>query len=92
MKIVEVKNIPVRYNGTTYQPGASFEMEADHVIESLVEVTGEVEKAPKEIGEMTIAELRDYAAENNVDLGDAKKRDELLEVIQAAEDEKDLLD
>lgn len=51
MKIVQVIDIPVRYNGTTYQPGESFEMEDEHVIDSLVKITGEVEevkkKAPK---------------------------------------------
>lgn len=83
MKIVEVKEIPVRYNGTTYQPGSSFEMEAIHVNESLVKVTGEVEKVPKAVGEMTIQELKEYAAENGIDLGDAKKRDEILEIIGA---------
>ena len=43
---------------------------------------------PKAIEEMTVAELKEYAAENDIDLGDAKKRDEILEVIQAAENEE----
>ncbi|GIN37801.1 hypothetical protein [Heyndrickxia oleronia] len=81
MKIVEVINIPVRYNGITYQPGESFEMQDEHVIETLVEVTGEVEKVPKALEEMTIPELKDYAAEHGIDLGEAKKKEEILTVL-----------
>lgn len=89
MKIAKVKDIPVRYKGETHQPGTSFEMEADHVNEDIVEVIGEVEKAPKEIGDMVIAELKDYAAENKIDLKGASKRDDILAVIQAAEAKED---
>lgn len=42
---------------------------------------------PKTIEEMTVAELKDYAMQNDIDLGDAKKRDEILEVIQSATNE-----
>lgn len=86
MKKVEVIKIPVRYDGATFKAGESFEMEAEHVNESLVKVTGEAEKTPKTISEMTIPELKEYAAEHEIDLGEAKKRDEILEVIQAEED------
>lgn len=85
MKQVEVLKVPVRYKGVTHTPGASFEMEDEHVNESLVKVTGEVEKSPKTVEEMTVPELKDYAAEKTIDLGDAKKRDDILEVIQAFE-------
>ncbi|CAG9620878.1 hypothetical protein [Sutcliffiella rhizosphaerae] len=89
MKIVEVIKIPVRYNGETYQAGESFEMEDEYVNESLVNVTGEVERGPKTIREMTIAELKEYATEHEIDLGDAKKKDDILEIIQAFEADKD---
>lgn len=85
MKQVKVLKVPVRYKGVTHAPGASFEMEDEHVNESIVEVTGEVEKLPKTVEEMTVPELKDYAAEKTINLGDAKKRDEILEVIQAFE-------
>ncbi|MEG0450947.1 MAG: hypothetical protein RR595_13910 [Lysinibacillus sp.] len=88
MKIVEVLDVPVRYKGATYKPGESFEMEDTHVIETLVKVTGEVEKVPKTIEEMTIAELKEYAKENEINLGPAKKLDEILAVIQAHEEQK----
>lgn len=87
MKIVEVLNVPVRYGNTTYQPGSSFEMEENHVNENLVIVVGEVEKAPKQIEDYTVAELKAYADEKEIDLGEAKKRDELLEVILTFEAE-----
>lgn len=80
MKNVKVLDIPVRYKGVTHAPGSSFEMEDEHVNESIVEVTGDV--APKSIDEMTVPELKKYATENNIDLGEAKKRDEFLKAIQ----------
>lgn len=89
MKIVKVKDIPVRYENTTYQPGSSFEMEEKYVDESLVTVTGDVEIIQKTIEEMTITELKDYVASNEIDLGDAKKRDEILEAIQIHESQED---
>ncbi|MGE7977356.1 hypothetical protein [Psychrobacillus sp. NPDC093200] len=48
-----------------------------------------IEKAPKTIDEMTVTELKKYAKDNNVDLGDAKKQKEILEAIQAAENSND---
>lgn len=85
MKKVEVKDIPVRYNGTTYQPGESFEMASEHVLENLVNVLGDVEVEKKPISEMTLQELKDYAAEFEIDLGEAKKKDEVFEIVQAFE-------
>lgn len=82
MKIVQVKDVPVRYEHVTYQPGSSFEMKDEHVNESLVTVTGEVETVPKTIDEMTVAELKSHAELNEIELGDAKKRDDILEVIK----------
>lgn len=46
MPKVKVKSIPVRYEGTTYQPGEEFDMKDEHVIDSLVTVT-EAEKETK---------------------------------------------
>lgn len=52
------------------------------VIESKFE---RIEKAPKTIDEMTVPELKKYAKDNDIDLGEAKKQKDILEVIQAAE-------
>ena len=46
MPKVKVKTIPVRYEGTTYQPGEEFDMKAEDVNEAVVEVT-EAEKETK---------------------------------------------
>ncbi len=51
-----------------------------------------IEKVPKTIEEMTVPELKKYAKDNNIDLGDAKKQKELLEAIQAAENNNDSKD
>lgn len=49
MKNVKVLKVPVRYKGVTHAPGTSFEMEDEHVNDSIVEVTGDIGKAkPKE--------------------------------------------
>ncbi len=34
------------------------------------------------LSEMTVAEMKDYARENGIDLGEAKKKAEILEVIK----------
>lgn len=39
----------------------------------------------KPIDKMTIAELKIYAEQNVIDLGEAKKKDDILAVIQAAQ-------
>ena len=38
----------------------------------------------KPVGEMTVDELKAYAAENNIDLTGASKKDDILAAIQAA--------
>lgn len=64
-----------------------FEVIEDHkVIESKFE---RIEKAPKTVEEMTVAELKKYAKDNDIDLGEAKKQKEILEAIQAAESTDD---
>ncbi|MEK3886534.1 hypothetical protein [Bacillus sp. FSL K6-3431] len=88
MKIVQVIDISVRYNGVTYRTGEFFEMEDEHVNETLVKITGEVEQAPKSIEEMTVPELKEYAAENDIDFKDAKKKEEILEAIRNFENDE----
>ncbi|MCK1999731.1 hypothetical protein MPH47_21325 [Psychrobacillus psychrodurans] len=56
------------------------------VIESKFE---QIEKAPKTVEEMTVTELKKYAKDNGIDLGEAKKQKEILEAIQAAENNDD---
>ncbi|MEK5070261.1 hypothetical protein [Sporosarcina sp. FSL K6-1508] len=42
---------------------------------------------PKRVEEMTVPELKEYATENDIELGEAKKRDDILAVIQSFEEE-----
>lgn len=44
-----------------------------------------IEDGPSALDEMTIAELTAYAGENGIDLGDARKKADILEAIQAVE-------
>ena len=48
-----------------------------------------VEAAPepaKGIDEMTVAELKEYAAAHSVELGEASKKDEILAAVKAAQE------
>lgn len=42
---------------------------------------------PKPIDKMTVDELKTYAAEHGIDLGDATKKNDILAKIEAAQDE-----
>ena len=50
------------------------------------EVTGEADAKP--IDDMKVDELKAYAAENNIDLGEATKKADILKIIQEAEANK----
>lgn len=52
------------------------------------EVTGEADAVEKSIDKMNLDELKAYAAENNIDLGEATKKADILKVIQEAEANK----
>lgn len=84
---VKVKGFPVRHKGERYLAGETFKMKKEHVNESLVEVIGEVEKLEivKEIEEMTLNELKDYATEKNIDLKGLTKKDDIIAIIRAAD-------
>jgi len=83
MKLVEVINVPVRYEGKTYPCGKQFEMQEDHVNEKLVKVIGNVASNPFE--GMTIDELKAYAAERNIDIGKATTEEGIIKKIEEAQ-------
>ena len=62
------------------------EIEDLKVIETKFE---RIDKAPKTIEEMTVPELKKYAKDINIDLGEAKKQKEILEAIQTFENTDD---
>ena len=87
---VEVKEIQVRHNGTLYEKGASFSLPANqyerikaHVI-VLDEEDEPAAEPDKDIDDMTVPELKTHAVRLNIDLGEATKKDDILEKIKAA--------
>lgn len=90
MKQVEVLKIPVRYNGQTYPKGTSFEMEDDHVNEKLVKVVGDVAQQQSETTDspfegMSVDELKAYAEERNIDVGNATTEKGIIKKIEEAQ-------
>ncbi|KAA0944079.1 hypothetical protein FQ087_18305 [Sporosarcina sp. ANT_H38] len=71
-------------DSTTVDEGVCDELVELDVIEEGFEL---VMKEPKRVEEMTVPELKEYATENDIDLGEAKKRDDILAVIQSFEEE-----
>lgn len=87
---VKLGQKPYRTGGSAIvDEGVLDELLVAGVISSDYETVTKAPEKPKTIEEMTVPELKEYATEKNIDLGDAKKRDELLEAIQAAEKDKD---
>ncbi|AGR47454.1 hypothetical protein ABOUO_8 [Brevibacillus phage Abouo] len=99
--IVKVLDIPIRYNHNTYRMGEVFDIEEGHLkdIENLVvpqisEESQEPEVFPlerieeKTIDKMTVAELKEYAIQHDIDLGEATKKDDILAVIKGVESDE----
>ena len=83
MKLVEVIKVPVRYEGKTYPQGAQFNMQNDHVNESLVKVIGDVATNPFE--GMSVDELKVYAEQHNIDIGKATTEEGIIKKIEEAQ-------
>lgn len=93
MKLVEVIKIPVRYAGQTYPRGEQFEMQDGHVNEKLVKVVGEVSE--KQTGTpdskfegMDVEELKAYAEQHSIDIGNATSVNGIIKKIEDAEKAK----
>lgn len=97
MKVELLKN--VKYQGEPYRKGQSIEADPNDIpemiakkvisedteIPEVAEVQGEPEPKETDIEKMKVTELKEYAEENGIDLGDATKKDEIIEVIKEAE-------
>lgn len=81
---VEVKEIPIRHNGQLYQQGESFSVtEKEYArLEQYVKVLEEGE-APQ-VSDLKLPELKDYAKQHGIDLGEATKREDVLATILKA--------
>ncbi|WFR63034.1 hypothetical protein P9222_00865 [Paenibacillus amylolyticus] len=87
---VEVNNIPIRHDGTLYKQGASFSVPAKvyETIKSHVTVLDEADEADTvtdPLEAMEPDELRAYAADRDIDLGNATSKEGILKKIKAAE-------
>lgn len=98
--IVKVKKIPVRHNGARYLANQKFEISQEdyNKIQKFVEVVKEEPpaddtnkgqdpnspKGRKKIEDMTVPELKSFAEEMEIDLGDATKKDDIIQRIQKA--------
>lgn len=90
MKLVEVIEVPVRYEGETYPRGVQFEMASGHVNESLVKVLGDVAKKQTETLDtafegMTVEELKAYAEQHQIDIGKATTEEGIIKKIEDAQ-------
>lgn len=54
-------------------------------VESVTPQNQETEHEEKAVDEMTVAEMKEYAEKNGIDLSNARKKAEILEAIQTAE-------
>ena len=86
---VEVKETPIRHNGTRYTKGESFNISQDQYkrIEAFVSVLDEGDKdaANDLLDAMEPDELRAYAEDHGIDLGRASSKEGILEKIRAAQ-------
>lgn len=90
MKLVEVLKVPVRYKGVTHPKGAQFEMAEGHLNENLVKVIGDVaDKQSNTLDNpfegMSIDELKVYAEQNNIDIGNASSVNGIIKKIEEAQ-------
>lgn len=83
---VEVLGITIRHNGSPYKKGESFLIAEDQLprIAKFVNVidADEHEGEPKEIDDMTLAELKEYAKRNDIDLDGATKKEDVLAKVK----------
>ena len=62
------------------------QQQIDHLL-SVGLIAADDGQPAKPVGEMTVEELKAYAAEHNIDLTGASKKDDILAAIQAAQGE-----
>lgn len=87
---VEVNSIPIRHDGTLYEKGASFSISTKgyEAIKPHVTVLDEADEADTvtdPLEAMEPEELRAYAADRDIDLGNATSKEGILKKIKAAE-------
>lgn len=74
-----------RARGSLVPEGADAERVKHLLSVGLIEAVKVEDQGPKPVEKMTADELKAYAAEHEIDLGDAKNKGEVLAAIKAAE-------
>lgn len=64
-----------------------YDPKTDKLVEDVVETEVETEKS---FEDMTVKELQKYAKDNNIDLGDATKKADIIDVLDPKEDDVEL--
>lgn len=90
---IRIKKFKLRYGGVTYGAGTVLDLpEADaralvaqqpECFEFTPDVVAEVEKDVN-IDTMTVAQLKEFAEENGIDIGGATKKQDIIDAIVAA--------
>lgn len=97
--LVEVIDIPVRYEGVTYYKGQTFQVLPDHVSNKFMKVMGEKSKDQTPISyedkplsldkegleALSLDGLKDYASEMGIKLGRARTEEGIIEKILEAQ-------
>lgn len=76
-------------DSATVEEDVCGELEAKGVINDDYQPLAKKPDEPKTVEEMTVPELKEYATTNKIELGDAKKRDEILEAIKLAKKDEE---
>ena len=90
---IRIKKFKLRYGGVTYGAGTVLDLpEADacalvaqqpDCFEFTPDAVAEVEKDVN-IDTMTVAQLKEFAKENGIDIGEATKKQDIIDAIAAA--------
>jgi len=74
---IKVTSIPIRYQGKRYLPGDTLNISREHLNEKYMKVIGKTGISE----DMTVAELKEYAKVKGIELGDATRKDDILNVL-----------
>lgn len=95
---IRIKKFKLRYGGVTYGAGTVLDLpEADacalatqqpDCFEFAPDAVAEVEKDVN-IDTMTVAQLKEFARENGIDIGEATKKQDIIDAIAAAAEPQD---
>ena len=81
---VELASVPDRtYSELSVKAKCANNLDSIGAIQEDQDSTGNEDQDSTDFGEMTLAELKDYAKENNINLNGARTKDAIIEAIKA---------